>query len=396
MIYTTAQFLDDLKKEVQKQLVGKNITNAIMSELLTGQKGRHYESKKTLVKNYAKKGKTYLIAKEILNRYKKNLKKAIKHKYHNSNFDRIFNYYYQANTLKEYSNSTLNFNPNLNLDYFEIIDSKEKAYWLGWLFAEGHINKHGGLQIEIGLKDEILILRFAKAIGFESSNIIYKSRINDIGAELKTVLITFQDSCFTGHLLNQGLVKGKKSRLINLPNFGDIHNIQVRVLYLAFLLGHFDGDGQQGSSRISSNSYMFLYQIKEKFRLELKISKQKYLTKDGYKMTRYMMSLTAEIFNEMLRNYKDSLKRKRIKLVDSILRAEQLERARAMRRNKLMFSKEILQNLLFEMPKTQIAILHQEKFGIRIGRTTIYRYARKWDLKMPHANYWRKNKYKKS
>ena len=55
MIYTTAQFLDDLKKEVQKQLVGKNITNAIMSELLTGQKGRHYESKKTLVKNYAKK-----------------------------------------------------------------------------------------------------------------------------------------------------------------------------------------------------------------------------------------------------------------------------------------------------------------------------------------------------
>ena len=165
MNYTTIQFLDDLKKEAQI-VSGNMISNKIMSELLTGQADRQYEIKKTLVKNYAAKGKTYLISLEILKEYKKNIKSVYRNKYKYSNFEKIFSSYCQANTLKEYTNSTLNYNPNLNLNYFKIIDSKEKAYWLGWIFAEGHINKHRGLQIEIGLKDEILVIRFANAISF--------------------------------------------------------------------------------------------------------------------------------------------------------------------------------------------------------------------------------------
>jgi len=392
MKFTTAQLLDGLKEEVQRLLVGKVITNEIMSELITGHKGRHYESKKTLVKSYAKKGKIYLISKEILDGYKSSLKRAFKDKYKHSNFENIFSIYSQSNPLNKYKRSTLNFNPNLNLYYFKIIDSKEKAYWLGWIFAEGHINKHGGLQIEISLKDEILVLRFAKAIGFKLSNIIYKSRINDKGTEINTVLITFQDSCFTGHLLENGLIKGKKSGSLVLPYFGSIHINQVREFYLAFLLGFFDGDGQQGSSRIFSNSYRFLHQIKEKFKLNSKIAKKKYITKNGNEKIKYSIFLTAKLFNEMLHNYKNSLKRKRVKLLDSTLRAEQLKGARAKRRCKFKFSKKALQNLLFKISKTQIAKLHYKEFGIRIGRTTVDRYARKWGLKMPPTNYWRKRK----
>jgi len=392
MNYTTIQFLDDLKKEAQI-VSGNMISNKNMSELLTGQADRHYEIKKTLVKNYAAKGKTYLISLEILKDYKKNLKSIYRNKYNYSNFEKIFSSYSQANTLKEYTNSTLNHNPNLSLNYFKIIDSKEKAYWLGWIFAEGHINKHGGLQIEIGLKDEILVIRFANTIGFERNNIIYKKRINDKGTETRTILITFQDSCFTGHLLDKGLIVGKKSRLIKLPDFGDIHTNQVRKLYLAFLLGYFDGDGQQSSSRIYSNSYKLLSQIKNKFNIESKISRQKYLTKKGYERNKYMMFLTAELFNEMLNNYQFSLIRKRIKLTDSFSRKEQLKKARELHRIKFMFSKEELQNLLFEMPQTQITKLHHKKFDIKIGRTTIYRYVKKWGLKTPTPNYWRINKY---
>lgn len=389
MIYTTNQLLDDLKLEAQI-LSGNVFTNKIMSELLTGQKGRHYEIKKTLVKNYEKKGKTYLISLEVLKEYKKNLKSVFKNEYMHSNFEKIFSSYCQANILKEYTLSTLNYNPNLNLNYFEIIDSEEKAYWLGWLFAEGHITKHGGLQIEIGLKDEILALEFAKTIGFKQSNLKYRTRIND--SKSKTVLITFQNSYFTGHLIKKGFPIGKKSGVITLPNFGDIQFKNIREQYLAFLLGYFDGDGQQGSSRIYSNSYQFLYQIKEKFKIKSKISKWNYMTKDGNQKTKYMIFLTADLFNEMLYNYKNSLKRKRIRLIDSMLRAEQLEKARAKRQNKFLFSTETLQNLLFKMPKTQIALLHQKIFGIKIGRTTVDRYARKWGLKMPPMSYWKGRK----
>jgi len=388
MIYNTIEFLHDLKKEAQRLMTGTIITNNLMSELLTGQKGRHYESKKTLVVQYAKNGKIYLIAEDVLEGYMAKLRNYFKHRYRQSNFNWIFKQYCEANTLKKFAISTLNYNPNLNLDYFDIIDSKEKAYWLGWFFAEGHITKRGGVQIEIGLKDEILVLRFAKAIGFELSNINYKKRNRDDGSETTTVLITFQDSCFVGHLLNKELVRGKKSDVIALPDLGDIHNERVREFYMAFLLGYFDGDGGEGSSRIYSNSYEFLYQIKKKFKINSKISEQKYKTKDGDEKTKYTMSLTADLFNEMLCNYNFSLGRKRIKLVDSKLRAEQLERARAMRREKFMFSKEELQTLLFKMPKIKIAKLHLKKFDIEIGRTSVDRYARKWGLKMPPAYYW--------
>ena len=364
-----------------------------MSELLTGQKGRHYETKKTLVERYTKNEKIYLIAEDVLEGYKANLKSYSKDKYQQSNFDWIFKRYCQANSLKKFAKSTLNYNPNLNLDYFDIIDLKEKAYWLGWVFAEGHITKRGGVQIEIGLKDEILVIRFAKAIGFELSNITYKNRIKDDRSETTTVLITFQDSRFIGHLLEKGLVMGKKSEFIILPDLGDIHNKRVRELYMAFLLGYFDGDGEEGSSRIYSNSYKFFYQIKKKFKLDSKISEQKYMTKDGDEKTKYMMYLTADLFNEMLYNYDFSLGRKRIKLVDSKLRAKQLERARAMRREKFMFSREQLQILLFKMPKIQIAKLHLKKLGIEIGRTTVDRYARKLGLKMPPAYYWTGKKF---
>ncbi len=393
MIYNTIDFLDDLKKESQKLMSRKIITNKIISELLTGQKDRHYEIKKTLVKRYAKNKKIYLIAEDVLEGYKANLRSYFKNKYQQSNFDWIFKRYCQANTLKKFAKSTLNYNPNLNLDYFDRIDSKEKAYWLGWVFAEGHITRRGRIQIEIGFKDEILVIRFAMVIGFELSNINYKNRIKNDSSETTTVLITFQDSRFIGHLIDKGLIMGKKAEFITLPDLGDIHNNRVRELYMAFLLGYFDGDGEEGSSRIYSNSYKFLQQIKKKFRLNSKISGQKYMTKDGDEKTKYMMYLTADLFNEMLHNYDFSLGRKRIKLVDSGLRAKQLERARAIRQEKFIFSREQLQTLLFKMPKIQIAKLHLKKFGIEIGRTTVDRYARKWGLKMPPAYYWTGKKF---
>ena len=249
------------------------------------------------------------------------------------------------------------------------------------------------MAIEIGFKDRKLVLVFANAIGFEQSNIIYKKRIDKEGTIHKTILINFQNSRFTDHLLEKGIISGKKSAYISLPNLDNDHTLLKREIYLAFLLGFFDGDGQQGSSRIFSNSYMFLRQIKEKFNLDSKISRTKYITKKLEVKSKYSMFLTAELFNEMLSNYKVSLERKRVKLVDIILRAEQLKEARAMRQIKFMFSKDDLQKLLFKMPRVHITKLHQEKFGTKIGRTTIYRYAKKWNLIIPPVNYWKQKKY---
>ena len=51
MIYNTIEFLDDLKKEAQRLSPGTIVTNNLMSELLTGQKGRHYERFEKIAKD---------------------------------------------------------------------------------------------------------------------------------------------------------------------------------------------------------------------------------------------------------------------------------------------------------------------------------------------------------
>ena len=58
--------------------------------------------------------------------------------------------------------------PDLKEDYFEKIDTKEKAYWLGYLFADGYIqilkNNSRRIEMYIQKKDEWLINKFAECI----------------------------------------------------------------------------------------------------------------------------------------------------------------------------------------------------------------------------------------
>jgi hypothetical protein len=105
------------------------------------------------------------------------------------------------------------------------------------------------------------------------------------------------------------------------------------------------------------------------------------------------MILTADLFNEMMDNYQFSLRRKRIRLTDSISLRHQLSQARKNRQIKFKFSKADLNNLLFKMPITEIVKLHKLKFGIKIGRSTVYRYADKWKLKKPEDYYWSGKKF---
>src|ERR1039457_3934650 len=62
-------------------------------------------------------------------------------------------------------------------DYFDKIDSENKAYYLGWIMADGCVSVYNGqysLKLHIAIKDKIMIDRFLEEI--ESSN---KSKIKD-------------------------------------------------------------------------------------------------------------------------------------------------------------------------------------------------------------------------
>lgn len=200
--------------------------------------------------------------------------------------------------------------PNINLDYFKVIDTKEKAYWLGFLFADGWLSrqtKNVRFGVSSDIKDELQIDRFANAIGF---NLKYKYYPQH-ETEKNLVKLRFMNRQFAYNLVKHGYIIGKqKSKHIQLPK------LSSRALYLAFLLGYFDGDGKVYSARITCGSKKFLLQIKELFNLDNVIAK-KYSGPTpihGHKLHGmcYEMGFGKALFQEMLANYHDSLPRKRI------------------------------------------------------------------------------------
>lgn len=140
--------------------------------------------------------------------------------------------------------------------YFDIIDSHEKAYFLGYWYADGYINTSPyGVSMGIGLQlQDVYILEKLK----EEMNIP-----NKIGIYKNSAKLQYTDKHTYQNLQKLG-VKENKSHL----DFG-LPNISEEFMH-SFILGYFDGDGcitikNTGYSVVSicCNSKQFLEEIKE-------------------------------------------------------------------------------------------------------------------------------------
>lgn len=113
-----------------------------------------------------------------------------------------------------------------NQNYFHNIDSEDKAYFLGFISADGHNNiKNRNLAITLNKKDEAILHILKKSINY--SGPIWKSG-NRVGISLCSKKLS-QD------LLVLGLDSNKTFSL-KFPNIS--HN-----LIHHFIRGYFDGDG---------------------------------------------------------------------------------------------------------------------------------------------------------
>ncbi len=241
-----------------------------------------------------------------------------------NNIRTIIKNYKNYNKLKLYargSNGILEQHPNLKLDYFKKIDTNEKAYWLGWLFAEAYIrlhsiNKAGEPYYRLGVgcleDDFILLQRFSDSIGLDIINNEpgiekYITSEGEIHVFRRIRLINTQ---FCNYLISHGFIVGKKkSKNIRLPHF------KHRKLLLAFLLGYYDGDGTMGRSRITSGSNKFLADILNSPFLNIPVSNSGSIqydpVKKKYTVKGDQISLGADLMREMINIYDKSLPRKR-------------------------------------------------------------------------------------
>lgn len=127
--------------------------------------------------------------------------------------------------------------------FFDDIDTKEKAYWLGFLYADGYVQANNrGNVLEIGLQEKDIehLYKFRSAIKSKHSiSVKTVNLINTNNDELTThkeVRISFHDTQICNKLIEHGCVPNK-SFILSFPE-----NIPDNLMS-HFIRGHFDGDG---------------------------------------------------------------------------------------------------------------------------------------------------------
>lgn len=126
-------------------------------------------------------------------------------------------------------------------DFFKEINTEEKAYWLGFLYADGYVclNKKNGnseVGIELSAIDIDHLRKFNKSIHGNVEPIIRKERKTNMDS--KNGIASFRLYCtsMVKDLINQGCVQNK-TFLISFPKFSS------KEIMWTFIRGFFDGDG---------------------------------------------------------------------------------------------------------------------------------------------------------
>jgi len=120
---------------------------------------------------------------------------------------------------------------------FQFIDSPEKAYWLGFIAADGCVyvrDKNASVIISIHQKDSEHLEKFKQ---FMNSNVKILYYIQNCGFSNNTPMckITFNSKEMAQDFIDKG-VPPRKSLILKPP-------IIDKQYYLPYILGYFDGDG---------------------------------------------------------------------------------------------------------------------------------------------------------
>lgn len=122
---------------------------------------------------------------------------------------------------------------HINDHIFDIIDTEEKAYWLGFLYADGNISLYNkSWKIELTLQEQDLehLKKYSKFLDLRKEP-VYR-------AITKAYRVSISSRRVAEQLISKGCIP-KKSLVLKFPS----HSIVPKELMRHFIRGYFDGDG---------------------------------------------------------------------------------------------------------------------------------------------------------
>lgn len=141
-------------------------------------------------------------------------------------------------------------------NFFEKIDTEEKAYWLGFLYADGCVRdglKSKKIEITLSAVDKDHLIKFRNAIS--PNNTITKRVIKKFGKTFIHSRLVLSSNKIAADLVKLGCTP-RKTKTLSFPTFIPKH------LMPHFMRGYFDGDG---SIWITKEEYCLSVEGNEKF-----------------------------------------------------------------------------------------------------------------------------------
>lgn len=146
-----------------------------------------------------------------------------------------------------------------NKDYFSKIDNPDKAYWLGFLYADGCINRYykgdklKSMTLELGLcyQDKGHLEKFLKSL---DANIPITEKTNKLNEkEYKSVRVQLSCTKLCYDLCDLGCTP-QKTYNIKFPTF----DIVPKEFMRDFIRGYFDGDGCISTSEMNGKPHILI------------------------------------------------------------------------------------------------------------------------------------------
>lgn len=206
-----------------------------------------------------------------------------------------------------------------NENYFEKIDSHEKAYWLGFIYTDGYITeKTNRFGMELNIKDMYHMQNFLNCL---ESNVKIRTRIRKNKFESQEQ--EFIESCsflinnkkLHDSLYNLGVLPNK-SKIVQFPK----EEILKEEYQLDFIRGLIDGDGSIGLYNTSNGfkkPHVSLISASEKFINQIKKTLNKYNIDINITKNRSLFRLMSEkqetVFRLLDLIYKNSNENTRLK-----------------------------------------------------------------------------------
>jgi hypothetical protein len=137
---------------------------------------------------------------------------------------------------------------SFNYNYFETIDSEEKAYWLGFILADGYITGDTSIGIQLKGSDKSHLDKFSKSIEFNGN---VKEFIHN-----KKLSCSIRFSCKKTYndLIKHGITPRKSLTIV--PNEFTDYNLSR-----AYWRGIVDGDGWFTKYKSLCSASRFIYDI---------------------------------------------------------------------------------------------------------------------------------------